>query len=42
LEGGEGETFVANAPFFRRALKVKKWNVSFDGSSGAAEIVTLA
>ncbi|MCX6772218.1 MAG: diphthine--ammonia ligase [Candidatus Micrarchaeota archaeon] len=42
LEGGEGETFVANAPFFRRALKVKKWNVSFDGSSGAAEIASLA
>jgi uncharacterized protein (TIGR00290 family) len=25
LEGGEGETFVANAPFFRQGLKIKKW-----------------
>ena len=42
LEGGEGETFVANAPFFRKGLKVRKWNVTFGGSSGVAEIESLA
>jgi diphthine-ammonia ligase len=42
LEGGEGETFVTNAPFFRRRLKVGKWKKSFDGSAGVAQIVSLA
>ena len=42
LEGGEGETFVAFAPFFSRRLKVTKWKKSFDGSRGAAEIARLA
>ena len=42
LEGGEGETFVANAPFFRKGLEVKKWNVTFGGSSGTAEIISLS
>ena len=42
LEGGEGETFVANAPFFRKGLSVKKWKKSFDGSAGVAEISSLA
>jgi len=42
LEGGEGESFVANAPFFAKGLKVKKWNVSYSGSSGVAEIISLA
>lgn len=41
LEGGEGETFVSNAPFFRKGLKVKKWKKSFDGSAGVAEIASL-
>ncbi len=41
LEGGEGETFVANAPFFKKRLKIKKWKTSFDGSQGAAEISKL-
>lgn len=42
LEGGEGETFVANAPFFKKALKVTMWKKRFDGSAGVAEIVSLA
>ena len=37
LEGGEGETFVANAPFFKKGLKIKKWEKH--GSS--AEITSL-
>ncbi len=42
LEGGEGETFVANAPFFKKRLKIKKWKTSFDGARGVARIVRLA
>lgn len=42
LEGGEGETFVADAPFFRRRLKVTGWRKKFAGSSGVAEITGLA
>jgi len=42
LEGGEGETFVAGAPFFMKKLKVREWKRKFDGSSGAAEIAGLA
>lgn len=42
LEGGEGETFVADAPFFKKGLKVRKWKTSFGGSSGVAEIGSLA
>ena len=42
LEGGEGETFVANAPFFKKRLRIKKWNTNFDGSSGVAEIESIA
>ena len=40
LEGGEGETFVANAPFFKKPVKIKKWKKSWDGVRGVAEIVT--
>ncbi|MDO8554165.1 MAG: diphthine--ammonia ligase [Candidatus Micrarchaeota archaeon] len=38
LEGGEGETFVANAPFFKKAIKIKKWKKTWDGVRGNAEI----
>ena len=41
LEGGEGETFVADAPFFSRALKIREWKKSFDGTRGVAEIASL-
>ncbi|MFH1394292.1 MAG: diphthine--ammonia ligase [Candidatus Micrarchaeota archaeon] len=39
LEGGEGETFVANAPFFKSRIKIKEWKKSWDGVRGVAEIV---
>jgi len=38
LEGGEGETFVANAPFFRHGIKIKGWKKSWDGVRGVALI----
>lgn len=41
LEGGEGETFVANAPFFRQGLKVNEWKRKGSGISATAEIVSL-
>jgi predicted ATP pyrophosphatase (TIGR00289 family) len=37
LEGGEGETFVANAPFFRHRIEIKRWKKSWDGVRGVAE-----
>jgi predicted ATP pyrophosphatase (TIGR00289 family) len=38
LEGGEGETFVANAPFFKHGIKIKGWKKTWDGVRGVAEI----
>ncbi|MDD5022778.1 MAG: diphthine--ammonia ligase [Candidatus ainarchaeum sp.] len=38
LEGGEGETFVANAPFFKNRIAIKKWKKKWDGVRGVAEI----
>jgi len=38
LEGGEGETFVADAPFFKKRIKITKWKKSWDGVRGVAEI----
>jgi len=38
LEGGEGETFVANAPFFRKRIVIHGWKKSWDGVRGVAEI----
>ena len=42
LEGGEGETFVANAPFFRHRLKICKMEKKWDGARGTAEIKKIA
>lgn len=39
LEGGEGETFVADAPFFKNPIKIKEWKKSWDGVRGVAEAV---
>lgn len=39
LEGGEGETFVTDAPFFKKRIKIKQWNKKWDGVRGVAEIV---
>jgi len=41
LEGGEGETFVADAPFYEKKLKIGKWEKRFGGSCGTAEIAEL-
>jgi len=38
LEGGEGETFVSNAPFFKKALKITEIEKEWDGSRGVAKI----
>jgi len=38
LEGGEGETFVTNAPFFKKRIRIKRWKKSWDGVRGVAEI----
>ncbi|HLD59365.1 MAG TPA: diphthine--ammonia ligase [Candidatus Bilamarchaeaceae archaeon] len=38
LEGGEGETFVSNAPFFKKKLEIKRWEIKWDGIRGTAEI----
>ena len=39
LEGGEGETFVTDAPFFKNKINIKKWKKEFDGVRGVAEII---
>ncbi len=41
LEGGEGETFVASAPFFRQALKIKEMEKEWDGTCGVAKITAI-
>ncbi|MCX6771339.1 MAG: diphthine--ammonia ligase [Candidatus Micrarchaeota archaeon] len=41
LEGGEGETFVAGAPFFSKALKIGEMEKEWDGSRGVARITAL-
>lgn len=38
LEGGEGETFVTNAPFFKKKIEIKGWKINWDGVRGIAEI----
>ena len=42
LEGGEGETFVAGAPFFSKRLEIAGWKKKFSGSSGVAGISSLS
>ncbi len=39
LEGGEGETFVTDAPCFKKRIRIRKWKKSWDGVRGVAEIV---
>jgi len=38
LEGGEGETFVTDAPFFRKRILIDKWEKSWDGVRGVAKM----
>ncbi len=39
LEGGEGETYVANAPFFKNKIRIKGWKKKWDKTRGEAEIL---
>jgi len=39
LEGGEGETFVCDAPFFAKRIEIGEWKKKWKGQSGQAEIV---
>lgn len=39
LEGGEGETFVAHTPFFKKRIKIKSWKKKWDKTRGEAEII---
>jgi len=39
LEGGEGETFVVDAVFFKHKFKVMEWKKTWDGVRGTAEAV---
>jgi len=38
FEGGEGETFVANAPFFKKRVEIKGWEKEWEATSGVARI----
>lgn len=38
LEGGEGETFVSDAPFFNKKIKILEWKKEWDGVRGVAHI----
>jgi diphthine-ammonia ligase len=38
LEGGEGETFVADAPFFKKRIEILEWKTEWDGVRGVAHI----
>lgn len=38
LEGGEGETFVCNAPFFKKRIIIEEWEKTWDGVRGVALI----
>ena len=39
LEGGEGETFVSDAPFFSKAIKIREMEKEWDGARGVAKIL---
>jgi len=38
FEGGEGETFVTSAPFFKKKVKIEKAEKKWKGTSGTLEI----
>jgi len=40
FEGGEGETFVTDAPFFKKRIIIDKWEKDWDGVRGVAKIVS--
>ena len=42
FEGGEGETFVCDAPFFGKSVEVRKVEKEWHGQSGVAKIIDAA
>ncbi|MBI5222853.1 diphthine--ammonia ligase [Candidatus Micrarchaeota archaeon] len=38
LEGGEGETYVTDAPFFKKRIEILKTSKNWDGQRGVCEI----
>lgn len=42
FEGGEAETFVCDAPFFKKRISIKKAKKHFDGVRGTYEILSAA
>ncbi len=42
LEGGEGETFVSDAPFFSNKLKIEEWDFLLGNTSSTAKIAGLS
>ena len=38
LEGGEGETFVADSAFLKKRIVIKEWDIEWDGIRGVAKI----
>lgn len=38
FEGGEAETFVADAPLFKKKIVIEEWEIKWDGVRGSAEI----
>ncbi|OIO20900.1 hypothetical protein AUJ17_04275 [Candidatus Micrarchaeota archaeon CG1_02_47_40] len=42
LEGGEGETFVSDAPFFSHRLKIGGWDFLLGNTSSTAKIAGLS
>lgn len=42
LEGGEGETFVSDAPFFSNKLKIEEWDFLLGKTSSTAKIAGLS
>lgn len=42
FEGGEGETFVADAPFFNRRISILEWKKEWEKTRGTAGIEKIA
>ncbi len=40
FEGGEGETFVTDAPFFHKRIVIDEWEKEWDGVRGVAKILS--
>jgi len=40
FEGGEAETFVADAELFKKRIAIEEWRITWDGIRGSAEIIS--